>query len=56
VLNLFIKMSSSNLKDFIECIDSGKVPRVTGVDGLNVVKVIETALESAPTGKQINVK
>ena len=44
------------LKNFIECIDSGKVPRVTGMDGLNVVKVIESALESAPTGKQTSVK
>jgi predicted dehydrogenase len=59
---LFSSNNSTNdtyfdeLKNFIECIDSGKVPRVTGVDGLNVVKVIESALESAPTGEQINVK
>jgi predicted dehydrogenase len=44
------------LKNFIECIDLQKTPRVTGVDGLNVVKVIESALVSAPTGEQINVK
>jgi predicted dehydrogenase len=59
---LFSSNNSTNdtyfdeLKNFIECIDSGKVPRVTGVDGLNVVKVIESALDSAPTGEQINVK
>ena len=59
---LFSSNNSTNdtyfdeLKNFIECIDSGKVPRVTGVDGLNVVKVIESALVSAPTGEQINVK
>jgi predicted dehydrogenase len=44
------------LKNFIECISLGIAPRVTGVDGLNVLKVIESALVSAPTGEQINVK
>jgi predicted dehydrogenase len=54
--NTIVDTYSDELKDFIECIDSGKVPKVTGIDGLNVIKVIETALESAPTGKQTNVK
>lgn len=54
--NTIFDTYTDELKDFIECIDSGKVPKVTGIDGLNVIKVIETALESAPTGKQINVK
>jgi predicted dehydrogenase len=41
--------------DFISCINSGNPPRATGIDGLNALEVIESALESAPTGTQIQV-
>jgi predicted dehydrogenase len=42
--------------DFVSCIDSGKSPRASGLDGLNALVVIESALESAPTGSQIQVR
>lgn len=41
--------------DFISCTNSGNPPRATGIDGLNALEVIESALESAPTGTQIQV-
>jgi predicted dehydrogenase len=42
--------------DFVSCIDSGNRPRASGIDGLNALEVIESALESAPTGSQIQVR
>ena len=42
--------------DFVSCIDSGNRPRASGIDGLNALEVIESALESAPTGIQIQVR
>lgn len=42
--------------DFVSCIDSGNSPRVSGIDGLKALEVIESALESAPTGAQVTVK
>ena len=43
-------------KDFIECLDSRKSPMTTGRDGLKSLEVIQAALESAPTGKQIMIQ
>jgi predicted dehydrogenase len=43
-------------KDFIECLDTRKSPVATGRDGLKSLEVIEAALESAPTGKQIKIQ
>jgi predicted dehydrogenase len=42
--------------DFVSCIDSGNRPRASGIDGLNTLEVIESALESAPTGIQVQVR
>lgn len=42
--------------DFVSCIDSGNRPRASGIDGLDALEVIESALESAPTGIQIQVR
>jgi predicted dehydrogenase len=42
--------------DFVSCIDSGNRPRASGIDGLDALVVIESALESAPTGSQIQVR
>jgi predicted dehydrogenase len=42
--------------DFVSCIDSGNKPRASGIDGLDALEVIESALESAPTGSQIQVR
>jgi predicted dehydrogenase len=42
--------------DFVSCIDSGNRPRASGIDGLDALVVIESALESAPTGFQIQVR
>jgi predicted dehydrogenase len=45
----------SEWKDFLACINSGNLPRCSGKEGLNALQVIESALESAPTGTQIQV-
>jgi predicted dehydrogenase len=42
--------------DFVSCIDSGNRPRASGIDGLNALEVIESVLESAPTGTQVQVR
>jgi predicted dehydrogenase len=42
--------------DFVSCIDSGNRPRASGLDGLNALEVIESALESSPTGAQVQVR
>ncbi len=41
--------------DFVDCIKSGKSPKASGIDGLQALEVIKSALESAPTGTQIEV-
>jgi predicted dehydrogenase len=41
--------------DFVDCIKSGKSPKANGIDGLHALEVIESALESAPTGAQVQV-
>ena len=41
--------------DFVECINSGNSPKANGLDGIHALEVIESALESAPTGTQIQV-
>lgn len=41
--------------DFVECINSGNSPKANGLDGINALEVIESALESAPTGAQVHV-
>jgi predicted dehydrogenase len=43
-------------KDFLECLDTRKPPKATGMDGLKTLEVIAAALESAPTGKQIEIQ
>ncbi len=43
-------------KDFLECLDTKKSPMATGIDGLKSLEVIAAALESAPTGKQIEIQ
>jgi predicted dehydrogenase len=60
--NLITTTHSSNAsylaewKDFLECIDTRKSPMATGIDGLKSLEVIAAALESAPTGKQIEIQ
>jgi predicted dehydrogenase len=46
----------SEWNDFVSCIDSGNQPRASGINGLKALEVIESALESAPTGVQIQVR
>jgi predicted dehydrogenase len=61
-INLLTTNHSSNdsylaeWKDFIECLDTRQSPMATGRDGLKSLEVIEAALESAPTGKQIKIQ
>ena len=43
-------------KDFLECLDTRKSPMATGIDGLKSLEVIAAALESTPTGKQIEIQ
>ena len=60
--NLITTNHSSNAsylaewKDFLECLDTRKSPIATGIDGLKSLEVIAAALESAPTGKQIEIQ
>ena len=44
------------LLDFIECIDTGKKPVVSGEDGINALKIALIAQKSAELGKIIEVK
>ena len=44
------------LSDFIECIDTGKRPVVSGEDGINALKVALFAQKSAEIGRIIEVK
>lgn len=41
------------LKDFLDCINNGKQPTMNGVAGTNIVKIVETAYESAKQGKKL---
>ncbi|HUU78969.1 MAG TPA: Gfo/Idh/MocA family oxidoreductase [candidate division Zixibacteria bacterium] len=43
-------------KDFLACIDSRKKPLVSDVEGTNAVKCIVAAIESAKTGKAVEIK
>ena len=59
--NLITTTHSSNAsylaewRDFLECLDTRESPMATGIDGLKSLEVIAAALESAPTGKQIEI-
>ena len=61
-INLITTTHSSNAsylaewKDFLECLDTRESPMATGIDGLKSLEVIVAALESAPTGKQIEIQ
>ncbi len=43
-------------RDFLECIKSGKSPKITGIDGLKVLEVIAASIESASNGNQTLIK
>jgi len=43
------------LLDFIECIKTGRKPLADGQTALNVIKVIEKALESAKLGRNVRI-
>jgi len=43
-------------KDFLSCIETRKKPLVSGVEGTNAVKCVVAAIESAKTGKVVNIK
>jgi predicted dehydrogenase len=42
-------------KDFLHCIETGNSPRVSGMDGLKTLQVIEAIRLSAPSGQQTMV-
>jgi predicted dehydrogenase len=42
-------------RDFLNCINSGTIPFVTGQDGVSVLEIIESARKSAVTGIQVSV-
>jgi predicted dehydrogenase len=60
--NLITTTHTSNVsylaewKDFLECLETRKSPMAAGIDGLKSLEVIAAALESAPTGKQIEIQ
>jgi UDP-N-acetylglucosamine 3-dehydrogenase len=43
------------LESFINSIEKDQEPKVTGLDGLNALKICEAALQSAKTGKEIKL-
>ena len=43
-------------RHFIECIEKDKEPKVTGKDGLEVLKISNAILESHKTGQVIKIK
>jgi predicted dehydrogenase len=45
----------AELAAFLEAIETRKSPLVNGADGMNAVRVVEAALESARTGKWIDI-
>ena len=42
-------------QEFVNCVNTGTAPSVSGHDGLQVLKVVESALSSAITGAQVSV-
>ena len=42
-------------QDFINCINTGSVPLVTGEDGLRILEIIESARISSTTGVQESI-
>ncbi|MHA1743606.1 MAG: Gfo/Idh/MocA family oxidoreductase, partial [Candidatus Heimdallarchaeota archaeon] len=42
-------------KDFLSCIDSRKKPLVSDIEGTNAVKCVVAAIESAKTGKVVEI-
>ena len=42
-------------REFVNCVESGKAPSITGQDGLRVLEVVESARCSASTGAQVSV-
>jgi predicted dehydrogenase len=42
-------------QEFVSCVNTGKVPSVSGQDGLEVLEVVESARSSASTGAQVSV-
>lgn len=45
----------SEWQDFINCINNGGLPGVTGEDGLAVIEIIEAVRKSSITGKQVDL-
>jgi len=41
--------------DFIQAVEHGKKPLVTGEDGLLTLKIAEAALQSYKTGKEVKI-
>jgi UDP-N-acetylglucosamine 3-dehydrogenase len=44
------------LKDFLQCIESGKSPRVNIDDGLRALDIVEAARHSAESGKVVDIE
>ncbi|MFX1605691.1 MAG: Gfo/Idh/MocA family protein [Promethearchaeota archaeon] len=44
------------LKDFLQCIETGKSPRVNIDDGLRALDIVEAARQSAESGKVIDIE
>lgn len=46
---------SLQFREFVEVVEKSRIPRVTGVDGLRVLEIIEAARKSSITGTRTNV-
>jgi predicted dehydrogenase len=44
------------LEEFVQAVRQKRTPRVTGVDGLRAVEVVEAAYRSVETGQPVRLK
>lgn len=49
-------MYEAEMRHFIDCVDAGAIPRVTGVDGLEALKIALAARESAMSGRYVEIR
>ena len=53
---LFKEAYLAEMEDFVDCVRTGRAPKVSGEDGLNAVRVVDAINESIRTGQVVGVK
>lgn len=51
----FVNPYQQELQHFVDCLDAGKAPDVTGKDGIESVRIAEAALRSITTGQPVTL-